>query len=328
MLYQLSYTPRPWQRVKAGQGGNQGSIDAVLAFRRGRGKAGSGQDGGDMDSAARSGWDEVFKGDPWRGLPAEALDRARAVPTMLTPAEARLYHWIGRHARGQGATVDLGAFAGGSAARLLSGLERCGQDYHLHAYDRFTASPQTRARHLTPAGVAPSDDPDILPLVQAHLAPWADRVTLVRGDIRDQRWTGGPVEILAVDAGKTPDLADHIAAEFFPALIPGGSVVIQQDFLHASLPWLAVQMQALAAQFRPLAFAPADTVVFLCTARPGPADLARARTEGLSDAELIAGLRAAADWLAPLVPRARFDAMARKLRANPGVRIGWKMRRS
>lgn len=279
------------------------------------------------DGGAPQDWAAVLSDKGWRGVTEEDLGPAAGVPTMLTWAEARLYHWIGRHARGVGATVDLGAFAGGSAARLLSGLARSGHPYHLHAFDRFTTSPRTRARHLTSAGVPPSDETDILPLARRHLAPWADHVTLVPGDILSQHWTGGAVEILAVDAAKTPALADHIAAEFLPALVPGRSLVIQQDFLRASLPWLPAQMLALADCFRPLVMAPADTVVFLCTRAPGAADLVAARCEGRTDAELIGDLKRAADWLAPVVPRPRLTGMIRKLRANPGVRVGWKMKR-
>jgi hypothetical protein len=246
---------------------------------------------------------------------------------MLSPEEGQLYHWLGRNAAGAGATLDLGAFAGGSAARLLSGLAESGAPYHLHAYDRFTARRETRERQLYPQGVAATDSDDILPLVEVHLAPWQGRVTLHRGDIALARWSGAPVEIMAVDAGKTPQLADHIAATFFPALVPGHSVVIQQDFLHAPQPWLAVQMARLRGCFRPLARVASDCVLFLCTAPVLPDALRAARTEGLDDAGLIAGLAEAADLFAADLPRDRFRAMVRKLRANPGVRVAWQMRK-
>jgi hypothetical protein len=263
---------------------------------------------------------------PWRDLPEADLARAFAVPGMLSREEGLLYHWLGRTARGEGATIDLGAFAGGSAARLLSGLERSGAPFHLHAYDRFTARRETRERRLYPHGVPRSDSDDILPLVQAHLAPWQDHVTLHRGDILQARWDGAPAGLVAVDAAKTPALADHIAATFFPALVPGRSIVIQQDFLHAPQPWIAVQMARLQGAFRPLAQVAADCVLFLCTAPVSADALRAARTEGLDDASLIAGLAEAADLFAPLLPRERFRAMVRKLRANPGVRVAWQMR--
>ena len=124
-------------------------------------------------------------------------------------------------------------------------------------------------------------------------------------------WTGGAVEVLAVDAGKTPALADRIAEQFFPALIPGVSLVIQQDFLHRVQPWLVVQMARLSHCFVPLQKVSSDCVVFLCTAPVTPADLHGARTDGLKDAALIAGLRQAADLFAPSLPRDRFRDMVK-----------------
>jgi hypothetical protein len=267
-----------------------------------------------------------FAGRPWRAIPKADLAPALAVPSMLSEEETALYVWLGERASGIGATIDLGAFAGGSAARLLTGLARSAGPYHLHAYDRFTAKRETRERHLYAHGVPESDDNDILPLARRHLAPWADHVTLHRGDIADVTWTGDPVEILAVDAGKTPALTDRIAAQFYPALVPHRSVLIHQDFLHAVQPWLAVQMVRLADHFVPLCKVSSDCVVFLCVAPVTPAALTAARTEGLSDAALIEGLRAAGDHFAASLPRDRIRDMVKKVRSNPGVRISWQMR--
>ena len=264
---------------------------------------------------------------PWLAVTQAEMRPSLAVPSMLCAEESQLYHWIGQTAAGFGATVDLGAFAGGSAARLLQGLQSGGKPHHLHAYDRFTANAAARQRHLSPGGVALTDQDDILPLVRRHLAPWQDHLTLHPGDIATQTWSGGAVEVLAVDAGKTPILADHIAAQFFPALVPGRSLVIQQDFLHASQPWLAVQMQALAACFVPLALVARDCVVFLCTAPVTAKALLGAKTTGLDDDALIAAVGLAQHSYAPMLPSRRFAAMADKIRANPGIRVAWQMRK-
>ena len=267
-----------------------------------------------------------FAAQPWMKVAPETLAGALAVPSMLSFEESQLYHWLGRRAAGIGATVDLGAFAGGSAARLLSGLSAGGRPNHLHAYDHFTADAAARARHLTPGGVALTDQNDIMPLVEILLRPWAGQYTLHRGDIATQTWTGGPIEILAIDAAKNTASADHIAATFFPALVPGRSIVIHQDFLHARQPWLCVQMQHLAGHFVPLAQVAEDCVVFLHTAPVSPQAVMAAKTDGLNDAKLLSGVRAAARHYAPLIARRRFGAMAGRIQANPGIRAAWGMR--
>lgn len=269
-----------------------------------------------------------FASRPWRTVLDADLGAARAVPTMLTPEEGQLYHWLGRRARGEGATVDLGAYAGGSAARLLSGLALSGRGFHVHSYDRFRSSRSFWARYLPDEPLPESDDADLLPVVRRHLAPWERQVTLHVGDIGEMRWTGGPVEILAVDAAKGSAMADHIAAEFFPALIPGRSILVQQDYLMAVQPWLCAQMARLRDCFLPLAHVPKVGLVFLCQAPVTAEALAAARVDGLTDGKLMQGVRAAAGWHEGMVPRVPFKAMLTQIKAHPGVRLGWQMRQA
>lgn len=263
---------------------------------------------------------------PWLDVTPDDLATAMTVPSMLSYEESQLYHWVGTHAQGFGATVDLGAFAGGSAARLLSGLAISGVAHHVHAYDRFTADAKARAKHLTPGGVALTNEEDIMPLAASLLRPWAGQFTLHRGDIYAQFWSDDPIETLAIDAGKTTILTDHIAASFFPALVPGRSIVIHQDFLHAKQPWLCAQMQSLAAHFVPLAHVAQDCVVFLYTTAVTLEALEAATTVGMTDDQLIAAVRAAAERYEDFIPRRRFGAMVRCIKANPGTRIAWQMR--
>ena len=267
-----------------------------------------------------------FAAQPWTHIAAATIADALAVPSMLSFEESQLYHWLGKNSVGCGATVDLGAFAGGSAARLLSGLALSGLPHHLHAYDRFTADAKARAKHLSPGGVALTDDENILPLATRLLQPWAGRFTLHSGNILAQQWPGEPIEILAIDAGKTTALTDHIAQSFFPALVPGKSIVIHQDFLHAKQPWLCVQMLKLASHFVPLARVAQDCVVFLCIEAVTETSLAAATTDKLTDAALISAVQEAAKLYAPLQARPRFGAMVRCVKANPGTRIAWQMR--
>jgi hypothetical protein len=274
-----------------------------------------------------------FAARPWKAVLEADLGPAASVPTMLTPEERQLYHWLGRRVTGEAAVVDLGAYAGGSAARLLSGLARTGRPYHVHSYDRFRSSRAYWARFLPEEPLPEADDADLLPLVHKYLAPWQGHVTLHVGDIADKRWCnaadpGGPVEILSVDAAKGSAMADHIAAEFFPALVPGRSILVQQDYLMAVQPWLSAQMVALRHCFVPLVHVPRVGLVFLCTGRVTEADLAEARVDGLTDGVLMKRVRAAADWHQDMVPRSRFRSMLEMIKANPGVRLGWQLRQA
>lgn len=267
-----------------------------------------------------------FAGRPWEAVPDAEMAAGLAVPSMLSPAESQLYHWLGRRVQGDGAVVDLGAYAGGSAARLLSGLERSGRRFHVHSYDRFRSSRAFWARYMPDVPLPEADDADLLPLVQRHLAPWGANVTLYPGDIGEMHWTGGEIEILSVDAAKGSAMADHIAAEFFPALVPGRSILVQQDYLMSVQPWLSAQMVALRGQFVPLAKVAKCCVAFLCIAPVTAEALAAARVDSLTDGALMKRVREAAAWHETMIPRKQFKAMLEEIKANPGIRLGWQMR--
>lgn len=268
-----------------------------------------------------------FAAQPWTGLTEADLSHAARVPTMLTAEESLLYHWLGRRVAGDGAVVDLGAYAGGSAARLLSGLAQAGRKNPVHSYDRFRSSRAFWARYMPDEPLPEADDADLLPVVRRHLAPWAGQVTLHVGDIGEKRWDGGPIEVLSVDAAKGSAMADHIAEQFFPALVPGRSIVVQQDYLMAVQPWLCAQMVGLRDCFLPLAFVPKVGLVFLCVATVSGAALEAGRVHPLTDGKLMGRVREAAAWHQDMVPKPVFKAMLDQIKSHPGVRLGWQMRR-
>ncbi len=189
---------------------------------------------------------------------------------MLSKEEQKLYFWLARDwARGMGATVDLGCFVGGSTARLAEGHRQAGHVTEIYAFDRFTAAQKAKRKHLYDKGIAVFGGHDTLPLAQSLLPEWSTQIQLVPGEIEDALWPKNPTEILVVDAGKAAVTADAIAQLFFPGLIAGNSVVVQQDLARWNQPWLAVQMALLSDHFQPVCrCGSGTTVVFLCTKPP------------------------------------------------------------
>ncbi len=172
---------------------------------------------------------------------------------MLNPEEAQFYVWLSRAmAEVTGAVVDLGCFAGGAPAYLAEGNRQGGGQAQIHAFDQFATSEKAKERQLYSKGVAPFGGTDILPLAQQVLAPWAPNVRFHKGRIEESVWEGGPIALLVLDASKTSETMDQMAAVFFPHLIPGQSIIVQQDELHWKEPWIAVQMEAFAEYFEPL----------------------------------------------------------------------------
>lgn len=270
---------------------------------------------------------EIFAEAPWATQDPAVLGVAARVPTMLQQIELLHYVWLAEHwALGMGEIVDLGAFVGGSGAALAQGVARAGRQTKVHSYDRFTANEATKEKLLYSRGVPRFLGRDTLPLVRDLLAPWAELVQLHPGPITDQRWGGAPVELLVVDIAKSTDLADFVAATWFPALIAERSIVVQQDFLHDLQPWLPAQMELFADFFTPLGVVGRDSVVWLCHRTPGPDEIAARRLGAQDDAGLGDLLARAADRLAPLQIAPRIAAMGALLRAHPGCRSAQDLR--
>ena len=263
-----------------------------------------------------------FDRKPWLDCPLPAA--AAAVPTMLSPEEGQFLHWLARdYADGSGAICDLGCFAGGSTARLAAGAA-AGHGGPVLAYDHFTIQDHQKAQYLYSAGIPQFAGADMLPAVRQLLAPWRDIVTLHAGDIMRGGWRGGPIEVLFIDAAKTPGTADHIARAFFPHLMPGRSVIVQQDYLHWRQPWVSAQMELLADAALPVAWCRKGTVAFLVTGAITPDRLAAARTGDLDDPALIALLHRALRRFPARPQGARLARAILAIADNPGVRLPFR----
>lgn len=263
---------------------------------------------------------DEFLNAPWKTAEIQGFDAARAVPTMLAAEEQALYAWLTAHwMQDIGAVVDLGCFVGGSTARLAAGLAAGARKAHLHAFDKFTCDEDLKRSMLYPAGIAPFEGRETLSLVRDLLTPWQDRITLHPGQIEQQHWDKGPIELLVMDASKRIDTMDQMGRTFFPSLIPGQSLVIQQDYLQWRQPWVPVQMEAMSDWFTPIAHVPNDTVVFLNTVQIDDAALEAGRVEAMSENRKLSLLRAAKKRGDKVGYGKHLRPSIQALKANPGV---------
>jgi hypothetical protein len=227
----------------------------------------------------------------WRGvtLPAE-VGRAR---TMLMQTEQQLLHGLARdHFRNEGVIVDAGCFLGGSTLALASGL-RANPRFQatprrdvIHSYDLFTVEPWTIGVYF------PEDTPrttSFEPIFRENIAPFGDLVAVHPGDVKQAPVPDGPIEILFVDLAKHWTVSDYVVRAFFPRLVPGRSVVIQQDYLyHAWNGWLAVTMEHFSDSFEIIDHTEQNSVVFLYARAAPPEAFARDVIQSLSRAEMKA----------------------------------------
>lgn len=202
--------------------------------------------------------DDLFTRRPWRGVARELPGMPRG---MLRREEAHLLYHLARDLyRGYGEIVDAGAFLGASSYCLAKGLSEnarmTSKSGRLHAFDLFGLwreegetyefmSQELRAAFDVDLG----DDQSSLPVYFRNLGDLGPLVRVHPGDITRRPWPGRPIEILFIDICKTLDVWRHVLATFYPSLIPGVSVVVQQDWHHPLLPFIHVVHEHLSGYF-------------------------------------------------------------------------------
>lgn len=174
------------------------------------------------------------------------------IPGMIEPSEQRMLQGLAasHQVRDGGAIVEFGTFFGRSTACLANGaLTWWTPDRRapaLHAYDSFgCAENGGLARHVDSFarnhGVAPlvrhgGGRIDFYP-VFSHFVGGAEAIGLLKStvtELRDVRWSGGPIALMHIDAPKFYEELSIILQRFFPSLIPGGFIVFQDYFYHWS----------------------------------------------------------------------------------------------
>lgn len=185
--------------------------------------------------------------------PEEALG---AASSMLSDNERCMLHWLAREwPLGEGASiVDAGCFLGGSTLALATGLARnpgiSDKNYRIHSYDMFVAPNDRYALSLIGHGKKPGNP--VIDLFMASLGPLHSHVVVHMGDIVAIPAPPGAIDILFVDVAKTRLINAHLLREFFPKMIPGRSILIQQDHNDHSCPWINATMEFLANHFEVL----------------------------------------------------------------------------
>jgi len=218
---------------------------------------------------------------PW--AVAEVPPAVHDVPTMLSIDERRLLYVLARdYVRGDGAIIDAGCFLGGSTIALAAGVaenKRPRRTRPIETYDLFELDLAYKLAYPTLVeGIDVGES--MRPRFEELLGPLLGHVNVHEGDICREPWTGDPIEVLFIDICKTWEINDHVTREFFPALIPGRSVVIQQDLIHEWLPFLTITMGLLADSFELLDVAAPCSAVYLLT-RSIPAEAIPTRLNDL-----------------------------------------------
>jgi hypothetical protein len=245
---------------------------------------------------------------------------------MLTAEECRMLAWIAQvFPCGAGVICDLGSFLGGSTVHLAHGASLSPQAAMVHAFDFFTIADEHKGPWLYDRGFPPFEGNDMSHLFRQFTAPYAERIRAWHGGIEQQQWTGEPIEVLFVDICKGWDTQSHVMRQFYPCLIPGGSVVIHQDFQHWMHPWVVATTEALHPKLTLVSWTEDNSAVFACTEPITPADVAQVEPATMTP-DRVARLIADASERFPFA-RQREAVWENRIAylKNPGARFSWDL---
>lgn len=160
-----------------------------------------------------------------------------------------LYALARHYYSGQGAILDLGTAAGGTAGSLALGL-RDNSNFVtdssvVHTFDQFAGHAVKRYNRMNPAKAPMTDD---LEVVEQTIAPVAEWISIYKADLSqpfmhhvDQSKT----EIVHIDVAKSLSIWRRLASELCRSIIPHRTIWILQDFSRMRLHFQIYGMQFL-----------------------------------------------------------------------------------
>jgi hypothetical protein len=218
---------------------------------------------------------------PWREatLPVDAT----GIPTMLSKDERRVLYGLARdYARDDAAIVDAGCFLGGSTAALLAGVRDRTDPWNgppVASYDLFRVEAYTMQKFFRDDAEA-QVGASFRERFDANVARFDVPHVVHEGDITRIGWDGGPIDVLFLDVLKSWEINDAVLRDFFPALVPGRSVIVHQDYAGGYMPWIAITVELMRDSLLLLDWMEWGTHVYFVE-RELPADVIEQGVSGL-----------------------------------------------
>lgn len=230
-------------------------------------------------------------------LPADVT-----VPSMMSQQEKQfLYHLARDYYTGEGYIVDAGIFLGASTYCFGAGVRDnrnsaaivASRPKPVISIEKGIVNPtmiRAMRHHGMGADLAAGDS--FAPVVEKNVAPVRQFVRLRFGDVMEQGRAIGPIEILFLDLIKQENVARFVFGSFFRKLIPGRSIVIQQDYFFDGLEFLKPFQEYFADKFAFIGEI-GSSAIFRCVAPITMKDLSEFR-RAMQDADLQIRLATAA----------------------------------
>lgn len=186
--------------------------------------------------------------------------------TMMVSEEVNFLFSLAKDTyTGEGEIVDAGCLLGGSTVAFGEGLKRnetleLKSKYgRIHSYDLFEY--YDYMKDLTIKEVKKEGE-SLLPEFSNNVIDYYEFLSIYPGDILKRSWGNEKIELLFIDLSKSRELNQHLVRSFFGNLIPGKSIVIQQDYYFDYCYWIHLTMEFFAEYFETIDYPGGATLPF------------------------------------------------------------------
>lgn len=153
--------------------------------------------------------------------------------------QAYLIWYMKNKYSGQGEIVDLGPWFGATTISLAIGLTKsrvAEKRKKIHAYDMFIWKSEML---WTSMEIKYKPYQSFFNEYMENIKPWENFIKVYPGDLNKANWKRtDAIEFLFNDVSKSWDLANSIIRIFYPSLIPGVSIIVEQDYAHCWTSWI------------------------------------------------------------------------------------------
>lgn len=191
----------------------------------------------------------IANSDVFQSYAVQTAQGTTTVRSMLTYYELLLLYALAKDwYKGAGEIIDAGPLLGLSTYAMAQGVAQnkkvAIKSHRIHSFDLFLSFDM--GWHVDGCGPGTGSVFDrFLEINRERL----EFISISPGDLLHMQWNAKPIELMFIDVAKTWNLNAWILRNWFPALIPGQSMIVQQDYIYFHQYWVAITMAWLEEYF-------------------------------------------------------------------------------
>ena len=185
---------------------------------------------------------------------------------MTTEWEQAFVRWFAKEKySGSGEMVELGCWLGSISISLSQGLKQnkkmINKISRIHTFDKFVWQDWMNNSVLqTNLNFQYHENDDFSDEFKKRIKIFRKFIKIYNCNLKNTKWNQNKkIELLFIDAGESWDIANDIIKIFYPALMPGRSIYVEQNFYYYNTYWIHLLLYRFRSHFKSLFQIPNST---------------------------------------------------------------------